>query len=434
MTFTADVDQVEDLERFRERARTWIRANLEHVGERLLHDLLRGMHNDEEELAQVESDRRLQRMLFDAGLAGICIPTAYGGQGLTPAHQRALNEELVGYEYPSRFQSPTMSPCVAVILEFGTEQQKRTYLPRMFDGTDLWIQFLSEPTGGSDLASAITRADRDGDEWVVNGSKIWTSTADKADMGMCLVRTNWDVPKHRGMSVLVIPMDAPGLEIHPLRLVSGQTGFCQEFFTDVRVPADALLGELNDGWNVASRLLVHERNVLNGGSEYFASPGGGFAAMMAGGATRRDDLVDLADARGRSKDPHVRQLVAEAYANAKVGGQTGPRVTSMMAKGLVPPAASSILKLINSENSIRRSDISMAIAGTPAVAWEEDDTRGQMRGVGYLSRQTASLVSGTSEIQRNIISERVLDLPREASPDRELPFSEVRHNTMPTGR
>jgi alkylation response protein AidB-like acyl-CoA dehydrogenase len=216
--------------------------------------------------------------------------------------------------------------------------------------------------------------------------------------------------------------------------VSGQTGFCQEFFTDVRVPADALLGDLHDGWNVATRLLVHERNVLNGGSEYYLPPSGGFAAMMSGGDSRRDDLIDLAEARGSNRDTYVRQLVAEAYASAKVASQTGPRVTTAMQKGLVPPAASSMLKLLNSENSGRRSDITMTIAGTPTVAWEEDDARSQMRGVGFLSRQTTALVSGTSEIQRNIISERVLGLPREPSPDRELPFSQVRHNTMPTGK
>jgi alkylation response protein AidB-like acyl-CoA dehydrogenase len=371
----------------------------------------------------VARGRAILKVAADAGFGGLAFPEEYGGQGLPLSYVRAFNAAVQGYDFAPLAQfTLTLGMNAPALMEFGSEDQKRRYLPRMFDGTDLWIQFLSEPTGGSDLASAITRADRDGDEWVVNGSKIWTSSADKADMGMCLVRTNWDVPKHRGMSVLIIPMDAPGLEINPLRLVSGQTGFCQEFFTDVRVPTDALLGELHDGWNVASRLLVHERNVLNGGSEYYLPPGGGFAAMMASAGSRRDDLLDLADARGANKDPHVRQLVAEAYLNGKVAMQTGPRVTAAMQKGLVPPAASSILKLLNSENSIRRSDITMTIAGTPAVAWETDDLRSEMRGLGYLSRQTASLVSGTSEI------------PREPSPDREMPFSQVRHNTMPTSR
>ncbi len=216
-------------------------------------------------------------------------------------------------------------------------------------------------------------------------------------------------------------------------MVSGQTGFCQEFFDDVRLPADALLGELHNGWAVASRLLVHERNVLNGGSEHWVPPAGGFAAGGAQ-ASRRDDLVELALSTGQGDDPHVRQLVAEAYANAKVAAQTGPRIVTAMRKGLLPPAASSILKLLNSVNGIRRSDITMEVTGASAVAWRPEDAGSEMRGISYLSRQTVALVSGTSEIQRNIISERVLDLPREAAPDRELPFSDVRHNSMPMTR
>jgi alkylation response protein AidB-like acyl-CoA dehydrogenase len=233
--------------------------------------------------------------------------------------------------------------------------------------------------------------------------------------------------------VLIVPMDAPGLTINPLRLVSGHTGFCQEFFTDVRVPADALLGELGNGWNIASRLLVHERNVLNGGSEFWVPPAGGYAPVPPGGG-RRDDLVELAIATGQEKDPHVRQLVAEAYVNNKVNGQAGPRVTAAMRAGATPPAASSILKLLNSESAIRRSDITMELIGARAVAWKPDDRLAEMRGIGFISRQTAALVSGTSEIQRNIISERVLGLPREPAPDREIAFKDVRHNLMPTRR
>jgi alkylation response protein AidB-like acyl-CoA dehydrogenase len=438
MATTDSREAAETIDEFSDRVRSWAAEHLTRAGATGTDDDVVGRWMREHELDPanpIARGRALLSITADAGFGGLAFPREYGGQGLPFAYVRAFNAAVQGYDLtPLTMFTLTLGMNAPAMLEFGTEEQKRHYLPRMFDGTDLWIQFLSEPTGGSDLASAITRADRDGDEWVVNGSKIWTSTADRADMGMCLVRTNWDVPKHRGMSVLIIPMDAPGLEINPLRLVSGQTGFCQEYFTDVRVPADALLGELNDGWNVASRLLVHERNVLNGGSEYFLPPGGGFAAMIAAGSGRRDDLLDLAESRGSSRDVHVRQLVAEAYVNGKVATQTGPRVTAAMMKGLVPPAASSILKLLNSENSIRRSDISMEIAGTPAVAWEEDDTSSQMRGMGYLSRQTASLVSGTSEIQRNIISERVMGLPREPSPDRELPFSQVRHNTMPASR
>jgi alkylation response protein AidB-like acyl-CoA dehydrogenase len=425
MTATDRVIAGEDLEAYTERARAFAAAEL----------TVDNVTRKAEELGLDPTyfkarGRAVLRLMHDAGFGGIAYPKEYGGQGLDIRYVRAFNEGVKGADFSALAQfTLTLGMNAPALMEYGSEEQKREYLPRIFRGDDLWIQFLSEPTGGSDLAGAITRADRDGDEFVVNGSKIWTSTADHADMGMALVRTNWDVPKHRGLSVLIIPMDAPGLTVNPLKLVSGMTGFCEDFFDDVRVPVTNLLGDLNDGWAVASRLLVHERNVLNGGSEYYAPPGGGFAAMMAAANAGRDELVVLAEASGQSKDPHVRPLVAEAYVNGKVGGQAGPRVTTAMRKGLVPTAAASILKLINSENGIRRSDIGAELAGSSMVAWRPDDVRSRTRGIGYLSRQTGSLVSGTSEIQRNIISERVLDLPREAAPDRELPFNQVRINS-----
>jgi alkylation response protein AidB-like acyl-CoA dehydrogenase len=281
----------------------------------------------------------------------------------------------------------------------------------------------------------LTRADRDGDEWVINGSKIWTSLGDIGDWGMLVARTDWDVPKHSGISVFLVPVRSDGLEVRPLRLVTGATGFCQEFFTDVRIPADDLLGTLNDGWNVASRLLVHERNSIGGGSSFWQAP---FDELRAAGSrggsegSGRDELVDLARARGKNDDSYTRQLVAEAYAASKVVAQLGLRVSTGMAKGVLPPPAGSFLKLFNSSSQVRRSDITMTIAGTSATVWEPDDDVAEGRGLGYLFRQAGSILSGTSEIQRNIISERVLGLPREPSLDTKVPFREVRHNTMPS--
>ncbi|HEY3942368.1 MAG TPA: acyl-CoA dehydrogenase family protein [Acidimicrobiales bacterium] len=433
MTVTDDLTAVESLDDFSQRVRQWAEATLDPIGEteRLTaHVVALGLDPRD----QLSRGRALLRLMDEADLSGLVYPKEYGGQGLTAEYLKAFNTAVSGYDVSGL--GPwilTLGMNAPTMLEYGTDEQKRTYLPRMFRGEDLWIQFLSEPTGGSDLASALTRADRDGDEWILNGSKIWTSSADRADWGMCLARTNWDVPKHRGLSVFLVPMRSPGLEIRPLKMISGQTGFCQEFFDDVRLPADALLGELHNGWAVASRLLVHERNVLNGGSEHWVPPAGGFAAApTATDSRRRDDLVELAARSGQASDPHVRQLVAEAYVNSKVAGQTGPRIVTAMRKGLTPPAASSILKLINSVNGIRRSDITLEISDPSVVAWHPGDADAEARGVGYLSRQTVALVSGTSEIQRNIIGERVLALPRESAPDRELPFSDVRHNTMPT--
>src|SRR5436190_10847176 len=198
-----DIEGVEDLGAFRERARRFIRTNLRAIGPMVL--VLRD-RADEDELAGVARDREIQRMLFDADLAGICFPREFGGQELTPAHQQVLNEELAGYEYPSHLQIPTLSPCAAVLLEFGTEEQKRRHLPAILRGDELWVQFLSEPSGGSDVAGALTTAVRDGDEWILNGSKIWSTGAWWSDWGLCLARTNWDVPKHRGLTVFMFPI------------------------------------------------------------------------------------------------------------------------------------------------------------------------------------------------------------------------------------
>ena len=214
---------------------------------------------DEEELAEVARDRQLQRMLFDGGFAGICVPTEYGGQGLSPAHQRAFNEELAGYEYPARIQIPTFSPCAAVLLEFGTHEQKLRHLPAILKGEEIWMQFLSEPSGGSDVAGAQTTAIRDGDEWVLNGSKIWTTGAWWSDWAICLARTNWDVEKHRGLSVFILKIHQPGIEVHRIEMLNGSKEFCQEFMSDVRVPDSDRIGEVDQGWTVGIRWMFHEK-------------------------------------------------------------------------------------------------------------------------------------------------------------------------------
>jgi alkylation response protein AidB-like acyl-CoA dehydrogenase len=275
---------------------------------------------------------------------------------------------------------------------------------------------------------------------VINGSKIWTSLAEVGDYGLCVARTNWDAPKHSGLSVFMVPVNTAGLEVRPLRMATGESGFCQEFFTDVRVPVDNLLGGLHDGWTVASRLLVHERNSVGGGSQYWQPPrptSGEGNEQRRGALERnmgRNGLVELARAKGKNRDTHVRQLVAEAHAADTIARQLGSRVAISMAKGVLPPPAGSFLKLFNSSNIVRRTDIELAIAGTEAVVWDPDDRGSSEIGTAYLVRQASSILSGTSEIQRNIISERILGLPREPSPDSKMPFNQVRHNVMTESR
>jgi alkylation response protein AidB-like acyl-CoA dehydrogenase len=418
---------------FRARIRAWLPEHLPRLG---------GSRADDPITRRMEADgldprssgargRTTQKVIHEGGFAGITYPVEYGGLGLSQAHLAAFSAEATGYDLSSlSLYTMTLGMIGPTFLDLGTEEQKRRYIPKMINGDEVWIQFLSEPTGGSDLASALTRADRDGDEWVINGSKIWTSLGEDGDLGLCVARTNWDVPKHQGLTVLIVPVKTPGLTVIPLRLVNGSTGFCQEFFDDVRIPAENVVGEIGSGWVAASRLLVHERNAVGGGSPYYQMPGGGRAEP--GSRSSKDELVQLAEDTGQASDPHVRQLVAEAHVASKVGGLLSRRVAMGAASGYFPPAAGSILKLFSTTAGIRRADIGMEIAGSGAVAWKPGEGGAEGRGVGYLSRQVMSILSGTTEIQRNIVSERILDLPREPAPDRDTPFNQVRTNKMPS--
>ena len=243
-------DELEPVDAFRERARVWLADNLPKL------DKPRDRYDER----RWDRGRALQRTLWDGGFAGICFPVAYGGLGLTPAHQRAFNDEADGYDLPLPFNIPTRTIVAPTLLEFGTEAQLQRHIPAILRGEEYWVQFLSEPTGGSDMASALTRATRDGDVFVVNGSKIWSSSADRADYALLLCRTNWDVPKHRGLSVLIMEVHQPGVTVQRIRGVGGTPAeFCQEFFDDVTVPAENIVGEVDDGWTVASRILFHER-------------------------------------------------------------------------------------------------------------------------------------------------------------------------------
>src|SRR3981081_2530010 len=221
----------EDLGAFRARARQWIAANLEPLDGA---DSFMGHASDDAE--QVIRAKAIQRKLAAGGFARPCSPGGAGGQGPPPEHQQAFNSESRGYELPTLFTTPTLTIILPTILDFGTEEQKQRYIPAALRGEELWVQFLSEPTGGSDLAGALTRATRDGDVYVLSGSKIWSSYAWKSDYAVCVCRTDWDVPKHRGLSVLMVKVHQPGIQVSQIRQVDGTEDFCQEFFDDVPVP------------------------------------------------------------------------------------------------------------------------------------------------------------------------------------------------------
>jgi alkylation response protein AidB-like acyl-CoA dehydrogenase len=411
-------DEMEDVASFTARARAWLAENLPRHDPHVAGNFSHGS-SDEAELARVARCRELQRMLFDGGLAGICVPKEYGGQGLTPAHQNALNYEMVPYDFPSEIQVPTFTPCMAVILEFGTEAQKRLHVPAILKGEELWMQFLSEPSGGSDVAGAQTTAVRDGEEWVMNGSKIWTTGAWWADWGLCLARTNWDVPKHRGLSVFMLRIHQPGIEVHRIEMINGSKEFCQEFITDVRVPDTDRIGEVDQGWTVGTRWMYHERTV-SGGSPYVTGRG---AQRLGGDGSSNSRFVSLARKVGRLDDPRTRELVGEAYTGDLVGSALTAAVARRIRTGELSDQGAAIIRLYGGTNAVRSSTIAFEIAGNSAVAWPEDDE--SRLGMGYVMRQVACIGGGTTEMSRNVISERVLGMPREQTRDRDIPFRDV---------
>jgi alkylation response protein AidB-like acyl-CoA dehydrogenase len=411
-------DEIEDVESFRLRARTWIQENLAPLDPASMVGVLRAIRSDEEELEVVARERELQRMLFDAGFAGICIEPEYGGQGLTPDHQRVLNEEIDGFEYPARIQAPTFSPCMAVLLDFGTHEQKLRHIPAILKGEEIWMQFLSEPSGGSDVAGALTTAVRDGDEWVVNGSKVWTTGAWWSDWGLCLARTNWDVPKHRGLTVFMLPIRQPAIEMHRIEMLNGSKEFCQEFLTDLRVPDSDRIGEVDDGWTVGTRWMFHERMLHN--SPYVTVPNG--RPRPGSGAA---SVFAVASDAGRADDPLALDLVGEARVLELVGDHLNRRIGEGTMTGTMSDQAAAIARLFIGVTTTRRTSITYELAGAAGAAWTDDD--GALAGCGsdFLMRQVSCIGGGTTEMARNVISERVLGMPRERTLDRDIPFRDV---------
>jgi alkylation response protein AidB-like acyl-CoA dehydrogenase len=408
-----------DLEAYRRRAQEWLAANVP--------PLVDGAdpYDAMTETDAVAHARRLQRQLFDGGYSGIVFPPEYGGQGLTAGHQRCFTREAARYQSPLRFNMSTVAIIGPTLLEFGTEEQKRAHLPAILRGDELWAQLLSEPTGGSDLAGAVTTATRDGETWILRGAKTWTSGGHLRDRGLCLARTDWEAPKHRGLSMFIVDLHQPGVTVRPIRQANGAAEFCEEFFDDVELPASALVGQEGEGWAVASRMLFHERSAVGGSTIYAARITG--RRRGTGGARRQGELVARACATGRNADDEVRQLVAEAHVVTTVRAHLIDRVTAGIRTGALPGGAAAITKLFTATAAARVATIGVEVAGADAVV-APTPTDTVTNGVHYLVRQATSIGGGTNEMQRNNISERVLGMPRERSDDRDRPFSEVRHN------
>jgi alkylation response protein AidB-like acyl-CoA dehydrogenase len=409
----------ESVEEFRCRARAWLAANMPPL------DPGRAALLERDEEASWQRARELQKTLYDGGFAGICFPREYGGLGLSYEYKKAFDAESLGYEIPILLNVPSFAICCATILDMGSEDQKRSHIPAALRGDEVLVQLLSEPSGGSDLAGVITRADRRDGRWIINGAKTWSTWAFAADYGLCLARTDWDVPKHDGLTMFLVPLRHPGITINRIRQVNGSVEFCEEFLDDVDVGDDAVVGEPGKGWDVASRQLYHERRTMGDGSEYTSGIG------IAEAQDVSIDLMSLVDRTNQGESKRVREMVGRALVHRAVQGQLSEHVYHAVADGSLPPAAGSIIRLYMAEVHDVETDTAYTIAGSSAVV--EDDAQLLNVGTRYLGRQIASIGGGTTEMARNVIGERVLNFPREYAADRGVPFKQVRRNKAPEG-
>ena len=348
------------------------------------------------------------RRVASRGWTAPTWPTEYGGGGLTAEQARVLDQELSGGKYRPPLMSFGLWMLDPVLLEYANDAQKREHLPRIVKGEIRWCQGYSEPGAGSDLASLATRCEDAGDHWLINGQKIWTSYANRADWCFCLVRTD-TTKKHEGISFVLIDMTTPGVETRPIKLISGESPFCETFFTDVKIPKANLVGRMNGGWEIAKRLLQYERQNISGG---FASGGGG-----AGGAA--GDVAEIAkqyigvDETGALADPDLRGRITQNRIDLKAFYLTLSRVAEESKASNGPSAATSIIKYAAATLAQQRSELMVEAMGHNALGWEGDGFTPFEKTVthGWLRSKGNSIEGGTSEVNINVVSKRVLGLP-----------------------
>lgn len=393
-----DLAYTPEQEAYRRRLRAWLKKNMPPRRERM-------GAIAEDDPARIRRAKAWQRKLYEAGYVALSWPRQYGGQEADVITQAIVNEELARAGAPPLIGQMGIQMVGPTLIQYGTEEQKKRFLPPILTAEEIWCQGYSEPGAGSDLASLQTRAELVGDEFVVNGQKIWTSNAHFADWMFCLVRTDPAAPKHRGISYLLIDMKSPGITVRPLAQITGERGFNQVFFEDVRVPRRNLVGELHRGWEVANATLFHERNML-------------------GASARTQELfqglVHVAQLRGRSgraavEDPRVRMRLAELAMRVHAMRYHSYRQLTEAARGRQPGIAASVTKLVSTELNHDIAAAALDLLGsfgtlTKRSPWAVE--RGYWM-TEFLFTLGMIIGGGTSEIQKNIIGERGLGLPRE---------------------
>ncbi len=407
-----DLDYTPEEEAFRQEVRTF----LDSIAERRKPGMVEGYRRDQATPGALETARALQRKKAEAGFAGISWPKEWHGRGGTSIQEAIYTLEEQDYLISNGFFEVGLRMCVPTICTLGTPEQRERFAPPALRGDEIWCQLFSEPAAGSDLAALRTRAQPDGDEWIVNGQKTWTSGAQFCDFGMLLVRTNPDVPKHSGLTMFFVGMHVPGLTIKPIKQMSGSSTFNEVFFSDVRIPDSQRIGDVGGGWKVAMSLLGRER----------------FSPL-----SRRPDFQDFLEflkliqlETGPAIDNDaVRQKIAEYYVRSEAVRFTRLRTMTSLSRGKSAGPEASIIKLADVNRLQEMVSYGLDLLGPSGTINGSQEPLMNLFEDAFFYSAALRVAGGTDEIQRTIISERVLKMPAEARVDKNIPFRDV-----PTGR
>jgi alkylation response protein AidB-like acyl-CoA dehydrogenase len=397
-----DLDDTPEQVAYRTQVRAWLE---QHKAEA---PVLHGQGALEDEAEILAARRTWQGKLAEGGLAGVTWPKEYGGQGMGPIEQVICNQEIARAKVPSILDAIGVGMLGPTIIAHGSEDQKSRYLGAMLHGDEVWCQLFSEPAAGSDLAAVQTRARlQDDGSWRITGQKVWTTNAQFASYGLLLARTDADVPKHKGMTMFVVPMDAPGVTVRGLRQISGEAEFNEVFFDDLSVDAGAVVGGVGNGWGTALTTLMFERVTIGLGSEGLGYNSTRFAAAIAGDEHAR-------------RDPEVRHQLGEIASELLAVRFTGYRTLTALQKGQIPGPEAGLAKVTIVSGAIKAGDLIADVLGPDAL----DPNSEWSYMISFLPGLKSA--GGTEEILRNTIGERVLGLPPEPRLDKGIPFSELR--------
>jgi len=372
---------------------------------------------DREGRSPLEIARLWQRRKYEAGWACIGWDTEYSGRGASPIERVIWDQEESKYDVPSRFFVIGQGMIAPTLMVWAQPQHKENFLPKLASGEEIWCQLFSEPAGGSDLAALRTKAEKDGDEWIINGQKIWTSQAHYADYGIIVTRTDPTVAKHKGLTMFIVDMKAPGIDIKPIKQLTGESDFNEVYFTDVRIPDHYRLGDVGQGWTAALTTLMNERLAIGGGG-----PGADVKLAM--------DIATLVEIDGKPaiEDSAVRAKIADFHVLEAGLEYNGYRAITALSRGELPGPENSIGKLVGAPKLQAIASFCMDLLEESGIVWSDDSLLTSLAQRSYMGAPGLRIAGGTDEIMTNIIAERVLGLPQDPRLDKGIPFNEV-----PTG-